>query len=417
MKEKINILLLLDSFKGSISSLELSKFIKSNLEDDNINVSYYPLSDGGENFLSLIKFIYKINNNFNEIKELTFKVSSLINDIKVDVPVLIDINKKVGYLETSTIVGLELFNKLSKEKLNNKYVDIFNRTSKGIGEILLILDKLNLINTLYLSLGGSAINDLGIGLLKSLNATFFDLNDNKINKDLYINDIKNIKRIDLSTIKNLSFKINLINDVNNPLLGLSGANFIYAKQKILTPSFNNLEYKNKYLLDTINTLESYFTKFNDLVSNSIYFYNKSSAKGDGSSGGLGYIFNHIIKDTSYFQGINFFLDYVNFKDIKNKYSFIISGEGKLDYSSILNNKVIGGILSYLDINKVKNKLILIVGSNEINISDDVFNKIKPFIKNIYPIYKTYSSNLIEAITNPKKFILEIIKDIKKNDLN
>ena len=151
-------LALIDSFKGSITSLELSRFLKSKIS----SLDYFPTSDGGEGFLDTVKYL----NSSLIGKEI--EVHSL-NDELIKVPILIDEIRKTAFIESAKIIGLNLVN--SKK-------DIFSRTSRGIGEALLILEKSG-YKEVYIGLGGSGTSEMGLGILASLGLNFHDLHDKK----------------------------------------------------------------------------------------------------------------------------------------------------------------------------------------------------------------------------------------------
>ena len=140
-------LVLIDSFKGSISSIELANLFKSKLTGSKT----YPISDGGDGFYETIKY-YKSG------KEIFINVNSLERK-QISVPVLIDENNN-AYLESAKIIGLTLVKDL-------KTSSIFDRTSFGLGQALKKLNDFN-IKRLFLGLGGSGTSDLGLGLLSAL---------------------------------------------------------------------------------------------------------------------------------------------------------------------------------------------------------------------------------------------------------
>ena len=106
-------LVLIDSFKGSISSLELARLFKANLTGSKT----YPISDGGDGFYETIKY-------YKKGKEVFINVKSLENK-EIIIPVLID-DKNNAYLESAKIIGLTLLKDLNKSS-------IFDRTSLGLG--------------------------------------------------------------------------------------------------------------------------------------------------------------------------------------------------------------------------------------------------------------------------------------------
>ena len=361
-------LALIDSFKGSISSLELSQFLKSKIS----SLDYFPTSDGGEGFLDTIKYLN------SSLIEKEIEVYSL-NDELIKVPILIDEIRKTAFIESAKIIGLNLVN--SKK-------DIFSRTSRGIAEALLILEKSG-YKEVYIALGGSGTSEMGLGILASLGLNFYDLHDKKVSVK-YIKDIKEVKRIDFKDFYKLNIKINIVNDVNNYLLGEKGANKVFAKQKGASE-------------EDINRLENLFLKFANLIKNQNSEI--SPIRGDGSAGGVGFVFNQILK-ANYLQGIEFLLKAINYKDLIKKYDYIITGEGRFDKQS-LNGKVIGGILKetpevYLD------KIIVICGENLLK-SKDYKEKIK-----VYSLFPYYVKDKDLSIKYPKKYLTKLIIDLKRD---
>lgn len=361
-------LALIDSFKGSISSLELSQFLKSKIS----SLDYFPTSDGGEGFLDTIKYLN------SSLIEKEIEVYSLNNEL-IKVPILIDEIRKIAYIESAKIIGLSLAK-------SNK--DIFSRTSRGIGESLLILEKRG-YKEVYISLGGSGTSEMGLGILASLGLNFYDLHDKKVSVK-YIKDIKEVKKLDFKDFYKLNIKINIVNDVNNYLLGEKGANKVFAKQKGASE-------------EDINKLENLFFKFAYLIKDQ----NReiSPIRGDGSAGGIGFVFNQILK-ANYLQGIDFLLKAIDYKELIKKYDYIITGEGRFDDQS-LNGKVIGGILKetpkeYLD------KIIVICGENLLK-SKEYNEKIK-----VYSLFPDYAKDKKLSIKFPKKYLPKLIIDLKRD---
>ncbi len=364
-------LVLIDSFKGSISSIELAKLFKTNLAGSKT----YPISDGGDGFYETIKY-------YKKGKEVFINVDSL-EGRQISVPVLIDENNN-AYLESAKIIGLTILQDVNS-------TNIFDRSSFGLGQALIKLNDFN-INKLFLGLGGSGTSDLGLGVLSALGYKFLSEDGQEI-KNLNIRKAKTIKTIDLANITKLNYEITIVNDCKNELFGLNGANFVYAHQKGA----------NK---EEIITLDENFIYLNDLFSK--YFCITKDTIGDGSAGGLGYVFKHILH-ANYFQGIDFLLEQINFDKIKNNFDYIISGEGCLDEQSF-DGKVVGGILSRLDENW-KNRVFLFCGQNKISREND---KNLEKIKKIYTILQKHTENEKNAIKNVKKYIKMNITELKKD---
>ncbi|MBO8427531.1 MAG: DNA-deoxyinosine glycosylase [Firmicutes bacterium] len=347
-------LVICDSFKGSLSSSKINLFLAKSLQ----NSDYFPMSDGGEGFLEAIKHL-------KEGKVIKRKFSDLLEH-KRSVEIFIDQDNN-AYFESSSLIGLNLI----------KTSSIFDRTSFGLGEVLIYLNTLN-IKSLYIGLGGSGTSELGIGLLYALGAKFY-FKEIEIVKPK-ISDLDYITKIDLTNIIKLNYQINLVTDVDSPLLGKFGANKFFAKQKGASP------------LD-ITRLEKLFNKFLAIVSTKLT--NLEDTKGDGAVGGIGFSLKHLL-NAKYIEGSEFMLDLISYDKIITNYEYIITGEGSFDIQSF-HNKLVGKIISKTP----KEKLIIISG----------INKTK-YKKHIYSIYKTYTNDLNDATKNPLKYLAKIVKKIK-----
>ena len=104
----MNIIVLIDKFKGSISSIKLGKITKSTLERKGHNVDYFPISDGGNGFLDTIL------HNKNVKKRYAYVCDALNNKKKV--MYLMD-NENV-YIEVAKIIGINKENKLDIYNFN-----------------------------------------------------------------------------------------------------------------------------------------------------------------------------------------------------------------------------------------------------------------------------------------------------------
>ncbi|MFA7075693.1 MAG: glycerate kinase [Candidatus Izemoplasmatales bacterium] len=300
-----------DSFKGSISSVELVAVISNRIKErfPDASIIKIPIADGGEGTIdSLIT-----NNNGKKVYlEVT---DPLFRKIQTYYGIL---NDGTAIIEIAKASGLTLLDKTERNPLNT--------TTYGVGEIIKdALDKG--VKKFIVGIGGSATNDAGIGMLNSLGIKFFD-KDKKpvppVGKSL-----NNIEYIELDNfdirLKKCQFLIAC--DVDNPLFGINGASYIYGPQKGANT-------------EIVKTLDLGLNHFNSLVENKLNIYN-SKVPGSGAAGGLGYafltFFNAELK-----PGIDIVLEKVNIESHAQDADFIITGEGKIDMQSAMG-KVLSGI--------------------------------------------------------------------------
>jgi len=324
----MKIIIASDSFKGTLSSLDICRLFEEELQHyPSIIAHYLPIADGGEGSLQAIAQSIKGRYISLKTKNPYFK--------NIETQYFID-NNNVAYLETASCAGLCLIKKLNPAKT----------TTFGLGQQ--VLDGLKKgCKKFYIFLGGSATNDGGCGLFSALGSKFYDKNG----KQFFPTGgtLINISQIDNSATEKLLKDVQIIAlcDVTNPLYGPNGAAYVYAPQK-------GADSKMSVSLDQgLENLSKVIKKDLGL--------DISNVQGSGAAGGLGgglMAFGH----GQLQSGIDTILNVLNFDIIISDADYIISGEGKLDKQS-LAGKAIKGIASRCQ--KYRKKLFLIVGTSEL----------------------------------------------------
>lgn len=212
----MKVLIAIDSFKGSIFSVDGSKAISSGIRDVFVNaeITTLPLADGGEGTVEAL--VHATGGHFIQ-KEVTGPLKE-----KVEAVYGILGDKKTAVIEVAAACGLPL---VPTNKRNPSIT-----TTYGVGE--LIRDAIDKgCRELVIGLGGSATNDAGVGLLQALGFSFLNHLNEEI--DLGGQGLQNIRKINRTNIipelKDCTFKVAC--DVNNPLYGPNGAAYIFGAQK------------------------------------------------------------------------------------------------------------------------------------------------------------------------------------------
>ena len=340
---KKRILIASDSFKGSLSSLDICDLFKSKVKDkDEYSLKCVPIADGGEGSLVAISNI--IDGDFVnlEVTDLYFKKRK----------VQFFVTKEDAYIECASCVGLTLA---------HRHNDPGKVTTYGLGEQIkkaLELGKKNI----YIFLGGSASNDGGAGLASALGVHFYN-EHNEVFVPTGLT-LKDVSHIDTSLCDVLLKNINLyvLTDVNSPLYGIEGAAWKFSKQK---GASNN----------EMRELDYGLTHFANIVYKDTGI--DANVPGAGAAGGLGggiysLLHGHIK------SGISTLLELIDFEKLVEQADYVVSGEGRLDKQT-LDGKVIDGIAKVcLRHNKA---LYLIVGIS--NIPHEEIKQIYPCIKYVY----------------------------------
>lgn len=297
----MNVLLLLDSFKGTLTSEEANQIIEDVLchLHPEIGVKSFCFADGGEGTLAAWK---------NALKERCRIQQAIVNgpfpSEKITVSYGI-IDQRIVLVESAEIVGLS---KTGARK------DPALTTTIGIGE--LIRQSLDAgFRDFILSLGGSSTNDLGSGMAAGLGVRFYHEGVPYLPTG---GTLGLCDHIDLSGLnpRLSSSHFLVLSDVINPLLGKRGATYVYAKQK-----------GGHHL----SALETGMRSMNQLLTKETG-QDYSRRKGAGAAGGLGcaslyYLHADIV------NGAKAILSVIEYETLLEKTDLVITGEGRIDESS------------------------------------------------------------------------------------
>ena len=365
---KIKMLVISDSFKGTLSSLEVGSIIKNNVNSEKYNCTYLPISDGGEGFLSVVQMWDKDN-------LVTYK-ANICNALGKESTCiyLYDKINEILYFELAECVGIK--------DLNKSDLNPFVASTYGLGlavkEGILKCKPKKVI----LGIGGSASNDGGTGMLEAMGVKFIDKNNEEIH-NLCNEKLKDVEKVELNDFNELikSIQFEVLTDVSNPLLGPTGATYVFSPQKGAK-------------VEELELLENNMKHFSEVVSS--YFNNDQLhlIEGTGAAGGVGYALVSFM-NAKLKLGIDVLLKNYHFDEIIKNYDIVITGEGRLDSQS-LNGKVISGIMGYNP-----KKLEFVVGQNALE------ENIGYVVHSIVPTVATTE----EALNNPKESLEKLIKEV------
>ncbi len=354
---------MIDSFKKSISSLEISKLVRDELlkKKNGFDINIIPIADGGEGTVEALTF----NKKFIEKR---FQVTGPYKDA---VNSFYNIFDSTAYIEMCSASGFSA--------LESKILSPYFATSYGTGELLKDAFLNKEVESIVLGIGGSLTNDCGAGMLQALGMKF-SLKGKILGKDL--GNIEFINEKDF--LKGMRKKpITVLCDVDNPLLGENGATMVYAKQKGATEN-------------QIDKLEDGIKKFHKLTKN-IIGKDLSEIPGTGAAGGMGYALLSFF-DIKFVNGFDYMMNEFDLTENIKKSDLIITGEGKFDNQSFYG-KPTGRIISLAK--KYNKKIVLICGQSEI-IENDIC---------VYPI-SDIAIDMDDAMLSPEKYIKKIVKGLK-----
>lgn len=288
----MKILIVPDSFKGSLTSNEVCETIKNAIiSNAECKVDYLPFADGGEGFAECMYNICK--------GEKLYTKCSNIYGQEID-----------GYIVTfgdTAVIECATASGLQKRK------NVMQSTSFGTGQLIKFAVEQGYKN-IILGLGGTGCNDGGAGILACLGGRFFDENWNIIEKPKS-NDLNFIFGVDFKNIvKDINFTYAC--DVKNEFFGKNGAAFVFAKQKGARQT-------------DIEELDEGLKRLNAFFKRDVSKVEGAGAAG-GICGGLYAVYGGEIK-----SGFEILAQHSNLEEKIKNADIVITGEGKTDEQTLM----------------------------------------------------------------------------------
>ncbi len=326
-----------DKFAGTLSASQAGSAIAEGWRKyaPAAEISVIPISDGGYGFLD------SISTALNLKTEPIF-IRGPLKDV---VPAEFAFDSKTAYIEVAQVVGIHLLTPNSDS--------VMSASSYGVGELISAAVEKG-FKRIVIGLGGTATSDGGAGALAALGAIAFDSSGNEIQAlKNGVADLLSIARMDLTAVEKFltGVTIEILTDVDNPLLGVRGTAIIFAPQKGAT----QLQVKE---------IELSLMHFSQLVGKREDGKNPAVALGAGAAGGLGFALMRIGATRS--EGIERVIQILGLKDAISKADLVITGEGKFDWQSLDGKAVTGVAKTALNLGKA---VIVLAGQVEIGRRD------------------------------------------------
>ncbi len=308
--DNLYIIIATDSFKGSMTSYEAGDAIATAIKEQTPSrVTVYPVADGGEGTTEALSF-----GRAAVLPQCITVTGPLGEKVQAKYTIFGTGEEKTAILEMAQAAGLTLVPVSQRNPLKT--------TTYGVGEMILDAVRKG-CKKLIVGIGGSATNDVGIGMLQALGASFTDINDQEVSYGA--EGIENIAAMDttgiLKKLKDVDIKV--ICDVNNPLVGDEGCSTVFAPQKGAD-------------LQMVQRMEQAITRFADLFAKE---YDRWLA-GAGAAGGLGYAFAYFLH-AELVHGIDLVLQEIHLEEAVRTADLVITGEGRMDAQTLMGKTPAG----------------------------------------------------------------------------
>ena len=306
------ILLVPDKFKGTFTASEIAAKMEAEIRASGNTVEEIlpvPLADGGEGSLDVFLKHYP---GANEV--LVDTKDPLMRDIVAPMAVAGD----TVFIELARCSGLMMIDIAERNPLNT--------TTYGLG--LMLMAALDYTpRRIIVGVGGSATNDGGRGMIEAIG-------------------LDNIHLFD-------DIEVKVACDARNPLLGPNGATYTYAPQK--GADTDMLPLLERRMEEWVVTAREWLHQ----IGRDDRAADFDTVPGGGTAGGTGAALYAFLKATPV-HGFAFFSEMVALEDKIAASRMVITGEGRLDASS-LNGKLVGSLAEMCE--KACRRLYVVCGQN------------------------------------------------------
>lgn len=372
-----------DSFKGSLTALEVAKSIEKGIKkvDANIETVIVPMADGGEGTVqSLIDASEGV------------MVAAMVHD-----PLLRPFKSFYGIMGDGKTAVIEMAAASGLELLKNDERNALKTSTFGTGELIKhAIDRG--CTEIIIGLGGSATNDGGTGMAQALGVRFRDKKGKEQN--MCGAELINIHTVDMSGLDARVKGINIIAacDVDNPLYGIKGSSNVYGRQKGASET-------------DVQTLDKGLKHFSEIMKFG-YGFDFSDYPGTGAAGGLGYGLMCFLGATLA-SGIETVMRATKFTKKIAGAEFVFTGEGRIDSQTAFGKTPFG----VAQVAKQTNIPVIAIGGSLGNGYKELYNKGFDGIFSIIDKPMTLTDALVNAeelVENMAESIMRLIllKQIK-----
>jgi glycerate kinase len=296
-----------DKFKGSLPATEVAARVSAGLSRAGFGGEVVPLpvADGGDGTVDAA-----VSAGYRRVE------IGVRGPVGRPVTAAFALRDETAVIEAAQACGLSL---LPPDQLAP-----LTATTRGVGELILAASRMK-AKRIVLAVGGVATTDGGAGLAQALGARLTDKSGFELPPGGAA--LAQLATLDLSGLHDLSgAEFQLASDVDNPLLGPSGAAAVYGPQKGASP-------------EDVELLEAGLTRWADAAEKASGAAARGAA-GAGAAGGLGFA-AMLFLGARMRPGIEVLLEMLSFGPRLDGARLVITGEGSLDAQSLHGKAPVG----------------------------------------------------------------------------
>lgn len=299
-----------DSFGGTLSAVEAAGAMAAGwgAGAPGVQVDLAPVSDGGPGFVDVLH-----TSLGGDLRSMT-----LTGPLGGQLTAEFLLDGDTAYVESAQACGLQL---VPADRRDPRWT-----TTYGVGELIGAAIHAG-ARRVVVGLGGSSTNDGGAGMLAALGMAFSDRAGAAISP--VGGALAALERADAAQLAfGRSVDLVAATDVDNPLLGPTGATATYGPQKGATPA--DVEELDAALAHYAEVLGRALPAAADVVA----------APGAGAAGGLG--FAMLALGARRESGIGIVLGHTGLAERIDAAQLVVTGEGSYDWQS-LRGKAVSGV--------------------------------------------------------------------------
>jgi glycerate kinase len=298
-----------DKFKGSLAAAEVADRVVAGLAGGGFagEIVSLPVADGGDGTVAAA-----VSAGFRRI-ELGVR-----GPVGKNVTASYALHDGTAVIEAAQACGLSLLPAGALAPLT--------ATSRGVGELILTACRMG-AKRVVLGVGGVATTDGGAGLVQALGGRLTDAKGRELPPGGAA--LARLATLDLARLRDLSgVEFLLASDVDNPLLGPSGAAEVYAPQKGASPA-------------EVELLETGLRRWADVTEAAVGgSLPVRDAPGAGAAGGIGFA-ALLFLGARMRPGIELLLELASFGSRLDGARLVITGEGSLDAQTLHGKAPVG----------------------------------------------------------------------------
>jgi len=329
----MKVVIAVDSFKGSMSSMEAGEAAREGvLLARDASVVVRPLADGGE----------------GTTEALVEGLGGSYVEVEVSGPMTERVTARYGILGDGRTAVMEMAKAAGITLVKHEDLNPWQASTVGVGEM--IRDAIGRgCREFIIGIGGSATTEGGIGMLQALGYEFYDKTGQLLPPRLA--SLGEIARIDdshvMPELEDCSFRVAC--DVTNPLCGKNGAVYVYGPQKgvkkeeraLLDAKFRHYAEETEKFLRKKHGMATGDNQSGNSESRMAGRENGAVYPGAGAAGGLGFAFLSYLPHAKLKPGISIVLDAVRLEEELADADIVLTGEGRLDGQTAMGKAPVG----------------------------------------------------------------------------